>query len=233
MSTTHLTANTHSPQFKQQQAFMSGEQETFATVLVALALVAMQTAELMEWDPDVLSQELKDYYKVDLSSEVRDKMSALIDSLNSDRFYRDPLFFNLVANSLSGDAVNMEIFEPADIDEIAWAVLEVGMNDHEDDPKMHFDPEVEAYVGAILQGAGLKPFPPLEWAKDFGQEEGFDIPDDPGMVGVQFDKRISTKQALLAELEHRISLLHDHLRAAGLSPDRPKPRQDTRRTLPT
>jgi hypothetical protein len=235
MSTVHITKTDLSDEFKQRQRFFSGEEQTFASVLLACAVDALETIEFVEWDPDVLAQELKDYYRVDMPIEVRDRLNSLISALASDRFYRDPMFFNQVANALSGEPCNMDVFEPADIDEVAWAVLEVGMNDFEEGEDIAFDPEVEAYVGALLHEAGLKPFPPLEFALDMGQEEGFDMPDEPMMVGAQVEERLDTKTDLLLDLQHRVKLLHRHLEAVGLPTGGRKTERGPRkrRTLPT
>lgn len=207
-----------------RRRMLSGEHEVFATTLVALLTAHFGSVEWFEWEADTLGQEVEDDFGVKMPLVVRDKVWALVSSLTTDRFYHDPMFFNHVCNALAGGPTPMDTFEPATLDEQAWAVLEVRLSDSDTGESLEeFGAEVAGFVAASLKEEGLRPFPPLEFAPDLGQG-GFGMPDDPAMVSAAFKDRQDRTSSIQDQLLANVDRLHRELDALHLANDERKRR---------
>lgn len=211
----------HDPVFLRRRAVLSGDVEAPATVLVAVLLKHFGNPEFFDWEPDVLYQEVQDDFGAKMPPGVSDKIWALVTALTTDLFYKDPLFFNHVANALGGGPTNMEDLELATLEEIAWAVIEVGMNDLDDTDEQDFAIEVQVFVGAVLKREGLGPVAPLEWAET--EAPGFNA-DDPTVAAMQTQDREEKVQAMREHLKQQVLGLHAELRRCGAEPVSPRNR---------
>lgn len=206
----HVSVGRLTNKQQQRRRFLSGEDPAFATTLVALVSDHLGGFEWFDWEPDVLGQEIEDDFGVKMDPHTRDKIWGMVSALTTDRFYRDPLFLNHVANALSDEPLNMQVYEPADLDEIAWALMEVGMSDLEDGEEPSFDPEVVEYLRQLLKREGLPAFGPF----DFVGDVPFSLPsDDPHLMGRLMQEREERQQQLLVELEEAVSELRRQLDA--------------------
>jgi acyl carrier protein phosphodiesterase len=205
----------HHPVFERRKAVLSGEVDAPATVALAVLLKHFGSTEWFDWEPDVLYQEVLDDFNVKMPPGVRDKLWALVTALTTDLFYRDPLFMNHVANALGDGPTNMAMFEPATLEEIAWAVIEVGMNDLDDSDEENFAPEIQIYVGALLKREGLGPIPPLEWAQT--EAPGLAV-DDPSVAAMQTQERAEKMEILREHLKEQVQRLHEELRRCDAAP---------------
>jgi len=212
-----------------KRRMLNGELEVFATTLVALLTDHFDSVDWFSWEPDVLGQEVEDDFGVKMPIVVRDKIWALVSSLTTDRFYNDPLFFNHVSNALSGGPTPMQTFEPATLDEQAWAVLEVRLSDSGDNGELEeFGAEVAGFVGKTLQEEEINPFPPLEFAPDISKG-GFGMTGDPGMVSAAFKDREDRKNSIQDMLLQNVERLHQELDVLKIRGDSRKERQRTTR----
>ena len=135
---------------------------TMATVLYAISL-RLFGSEIHGWEPEMFDLEFRDELGAEVPTINQDKLNALITAIATNRFYRDFLIFTHTCELLSGNEVDVETLTPDLLPaEIAWCIVEVGLNDN-DEPI--FDPEVENYVGVILNQHGfLRPPEPLQFA---------------------------------------------------------------------
>lgn len=195
---------------------LAGEEDTLATVLVAILARHFGSLEWFEWEPDVLFQEIHDDLGVVTPENVRDQIWALVTAITTDRFYSDATFFNRVALGLQKE-LDMAHFEPADPYAMAWAVLEVGMNDLEPGEAPRFGDEVEIYVGAVLHRNGLGPLATLDWART--DTPGFSA-EDPSVAAMQVQDRRERKERLEQRLQTDLERLRSDLQRAGVAPAR-------------
>jgi hypothetical protein len=209
----------HDPVFAHRKEVLSGTGDVPATVLVAVLCKHFGNFEWFEWEPDVLYQEVLDDFGVRMPADVRDKIWALVSALTTDLFYKDPMFFNHVANALGGGPTNMDHFEPATIEEMAWATIEVGMSDLDDEDEQIFAPEVRVFVGALLKREGLGATVPLDWADT--ETPGLST-DDPTVAAMQTQDREEKLQALREHLKSGVLRLHAELRKCGAAPVSPR-----------
>lgn len=213
----------------QKRAFLSDDEQAFATVLVALLIDHFGSVAWFDWEPDVLGQEVEDDFGVKMPLSVRDRLWALVSSLTTDLFYSDAMFFNHVCNALSGGPVPMQEFEPAELDEVAWGVTEIMLNDHQGDDFEKFQPEIQIYAGQVLAEEDLKPFPPMDWATDMGGGEAYDITDDPSMVSAKFKDRDDRKTQIQQMIADNLRLLHHQLDRLNIQADQRKMTAEERR----
>ena len=215
-ATTHQQSNTR--QMQQRQRYLSGEEQAFATTLVALLIDHFQGVEWFDWEPDVLGQEIEDDFQVKMPIQVRDKVWGLVTALTTDQFYNDAAVFNHVCNAMTGGPTPMVNFEPCTLEEAAWSVLEVTLCDFEGDENPEFGPEVRAFVGQLLADNDVKPFGSLEFADDVGRQ-GFAFVDDPMMVSQITQDRVEARDEILSLLEAAVPVLHQQLDSLQVSTD--------------
>ena len=199
-----------------RKAFLSGERPAFGTTLFLLMSDHFGDLEWMDWEPDVLGQEIEDDFGVKMPPDVRDKLWAVVSTLTTDRFYRDPLFFNHVCNALSDEPLSMMVWEPAELDEIAWALIEIGMIDLDQGEDFEFSPEVVAYIAELLRKQGVKPFGPFDFIDDLSIP--FPMADDPDMVAQRQLEVEAFQGALLADLEQGVQDLHAQIDELKIRP---------------
>jgi len=137
--------------------FFSGEKETFATVLVA-ALIKLYGLQVLDWDGATIQMQLKDDLEVDPPRQVYDQFMALINALHTDMIYRDVPLFDETISALNRQGVGTQQDIPS-VDEVAWAVYEIRMNDPDPvsrDPKNPWSRDIRKYVRLVLDDEGLQ-----------------------------------------------------------------------------
>jgi hypothetical protein len=200
-----------------RKSILSGEVPSFGTILVGVLIDHFGNVTWMEWDPDSLAEEVHEDFNVELPIEVRDQIWAFVTALTTDSFYQDPMVFNHISNSLSGGPTPMANFEACTIEEAAWAVLEVGMSDLEDNEEPDFSQEVAIYVGSLLTAQSIKPFPPLDFAVVPKSITAFDA-SDADAAAMDLQDRQALLEEISTELESRLQELHSQVALAGLQP---------------
>ena len=147
---------------KVRQAF--DDEGTFATTLVAILLDLFGTMEFMEWDPETIALEYHahtggNWRKV--PQVVRDKVAVMLGAYVSNNFFQSLETFIATCNALSGTPIDVRTFDPATIEEAAWAVTEIKLAGFEEE----FHPEIAAYLGVQATEEGLESLPAvLSWA---------------------------------------------------------------------
>ncbi len=202
-----------------RRRLFSGEQETTASVLFVACGEMFDTLDFMQWESEVLHQEIKQELDVIMPTSVANQLNAMITALSTDLFYKDPIMFNYVCNALSGEPVNFEVFEPATIEELACGIIEVLAMDSDGNPPT-FAPEVTTFISVVLKEQGLRPFGPFEFVPDNGVSEGFDMVEDADMVAYQAQERVATKSDVLDAVRERVRLTHAGLNALNVSSDK-------------
>lgn len=221
-----IKPNTSGSRKEVRKAYLSGDKTAFATTLFVLVADHFGSLEWMDWEPDVLGQEIKDDFGVEMPPDVRDKLWALVTTLTTDRFYRDPLFFNHVCNALSDEPLSMMVWEPAELDEVAWALVEIGMCDLDQHEDFEFSPEVIAYVRELLRKEGMEAFGPFDFIDDLSIP--FPMADDLDMVAAYQLERDARQEALVSDLENGARQLHEQLADLRIRPPR-SPQPSSRR----
>ena len=124
--------------------------KTFAVVLNSIML-KQYGPEWIDWDPTTIYMELKEDFRVDPSSEVMDRLSAVQVTLGTGAFFdRLDAFLN-VSNTLNSGEPSFAMFDPVTTEEIAWALTEVSlMRD-----LLKFDYGIRQYIKMALASDGF------------------------------------------------------------------------------
>lgn len=153
------------------------DNDTYATTLIVL-LVDMYGTEAFTWTPSNIAEELYDDYHVTLAPGNLDKIMVMIGLLTTDQFYKNVKCFIRYCNVLAGDLFDPTVFNPAEPDEMAWAITEAMILERpdEDDP---FDEEICSYIGKALDEAGFSTAPDILRFAIRDHQDVLDRFDDP------------------------------------------------------
>jgi hypothetical protein len=143
--------------------------DSFGTTLL-VAVVDEYGLEALNWEPEMLTKQLEEDFRMEIPSMNADKLHAVITALTGDSFYQDAGVFWVTANTLNNQPPHFESGpQPLDADAAVWAVLEIGMLDmKEDDATMAlpFSDEVGVMLGIVLKEAGIRTAPNnLDWVQ--------------------------------------------------------------------
>lgn len=142
---------------KRQAADILVDPGAFASVLV-MVLVDEFGTEFFDWEPETLSLEVLDKWKVSIPEKNRDKIWALVLHLTTNEFTRNVDAFMHICNSLSGDGANFETYELPTADEICWGITECFSFEP---PEDEFSEEIKAFILETLKLYGYHRVPKL------------------------------------------------------------------------
>ena len=190
-------------------------EDTPASVLLVIALDHWGT-EMFDWEPDTLRMELADALGVKLPQVNLDKIWSMVTYLTTDKFFTALEVFIPTCNVLSDSEASFADFDPADMEEMAWAITELNLIDPITDPRKQFSEEIKYYVGAAAREQGLTKLPPmLAWGKflDDPEERVEQWQDDPEFFNAIFDHQQENIKGILdyvhARLNRVITMLKD------------------------
>lgn len=188
---------------------MLENEDAFATSLLAIALDEYGT-DVLSWDPETLWMELAEDFSARIPRVNKDKLQALITCYTTNLFFVSLEFFITTCNVLSGAEANFSKFDPADSEEIIWAVYEIMLNtsidrDKNDKEDYHFSHEIRRYMGIALENDGVFDPPDVLRVAEMTDRTNLDLwQDEPDMYNAAFDKSKAEKVALLSFLGSRL-----------------------------
>lgn len=192
--------------------------DTPATILLVICIDHFGT-EMMDWEPDTLRLELISELEAELPTVNRDKIWALVTYLTTNQFFMTLEVFIPICNALSDSEATFTDFDPADVDEMAWAITELNLVDPIQDPHAEFSDEIRSYVGAQAREEGFTKLPPmLAWGTfDADPEERLEqFQEDPVMFNAIWDHQQKNLNAVTANVEARLNRLFTLLGALPL-----------------
>jgi len=191
-----------------------GDDQAFASSLLAV-LVNKYGTQFFDWEPDTLRAEIRDTWRAKPSESNLNKLWALLTAITTNSFYVSGDVYNHICNGLDGD-VSMEMWDPATPEEMAWAVVEVWINDPPDQgsPDYKFSHEVRVLTGAILQQHGFHKAPELLAFAELSQQAS-PVTDDAELYATFWKNQASLSQTLNDHIRLRFDLLKKQLE--GLS----------------
>lgn len=191
---------------RSQLAKLVNDTDVYTTTLLTLALDRLGN-DLFEWHPETVRLEMEQALGVRLQAHAFNRLMAGIALLSTDQFYSDLPKFIDICNVLSGDDFDPETFDPADTDEICWAVTEATLLDPPDEGVPKFTEEIKAYMAAVLSREGYATAPrviaPILSGITLGDPGTF--ADDPEIFG-------AIHEAQQAKNEEINTMILDNLR---------------------
>jgi hypothetical protein len=129
--------------------------KSFGATLLA-AYVSAYGVEGLEWDVEAIRLNIQSDFGVELSDELLARLSMAIAIATSNIFFVSLPDFIDICNVLSGDILDPTVFDPADAEEIAWAITEALIIDPPDDDNTDpFVPEIIGYIQEVLKAEGI------------------------------------------------------------------------------
>lgn len=142
--------------------FFSGEREAFATTLLSI-LVKAYGIGCLNWDGITIQMQVKDDFDTDISRKVYDQLMGLISVLTTDSVYKDVEVFDEIVSALVGHGIGVEQNIPS-VDDVAWVVAEIGLNDPDPVTRNPEDPwksDIKKYIRVVLDNEGMKTAPKI------------------------------------------------------------------------
>jgi len=90
---------------------------------------------------------LEDYYKMEMSNEVAEKLQAILLATTTDAFYEDPVAFRAICNTLIEGDPGFDGFDKLTVPEILWSIYEVELNH----PGMDFARSIKLMIEKELE----------------------------------------------------------------------------------
>lgn len=196
--------------------------DTYASTMLIVLADLYDDLDFLGWDPMALRDDVGAKLGARIPQENMDKLMALILAMTSDLFYHDVDAFIHICNALAGEGSDFRMFDPAEIDEVAWAVTEVLLNDPpEDKTAPPFDDGVIEYIkqqatveGFIRMPSVLQFVPPPEAAEQnladvaaMGEE----------MFGAAWDAGQDKAKEVEAEVSSRMEQLFQQIQQLPLN----------------
>lgn len=137
------------------------DESSFATPMIAALTDQVGSVEWFDWEPEAVRAEIRDRFDADIPQDNLDKIQALVMALTTNQFYVSLESFIAICNALGGDGVDFRTFDPADVEEMSWAVTEVLTNDETQSLPLEqvFGEEIRHYVGVQAQTEGFQELP--------------------------------------------------------------------------
>lgn len=200
--------------------FLSGAEETFATVLLAVLLKAYGV-DVLNWDPITIEAEVRRDFGVEMPEAQYQQVMALINVMTNDSVYRSIEVFDRTVDAFclvhSGDQ------DMPTAEEVAWTAFEITMNDPDpyeqgENAEWPFSTGIAIYAGVVLADEGIKRKPKSldfaimpEWApKGLG--------NDPAAFSDSFTGQANSADQVDAFVKDKFQKLTEHLSRVGTEP---------------
>lgn len=159
------------------------------------------------WDPETIRLSLQEI-GVTLSQAAFSRLLVACDILTSDRFRQDASAFIEYCNVLSGDILGSGIFDPADLDEIAWGLTEASLISPEDQD-YQYSPDIVGYIDRVIDDNGLVTVPPVLQISPLitRRQVPGDFAEDPELFGAVYEIEETKLQNLTDLLKDRTRVL--------------------------
>ena len=205
-----VNTRTNHPAYK---SVWEGE-DTFATTMLVLFVDTYGT-EGFTWLPEAIAVQIEEDFNVKLPRANFDRLMAAINLSTGDDFFKVAADFVALTNVLTGDLFDPRTWDPADAQEIAWAVSEALLIT-EPDEEEPFTEEIRAYIAAVLDAEGIMQPPDilriaLRGGPDPTQVVQSEFSDDPQMFGAIYGFEQSKTEAINTRVKACLEALSTQL----------------------
>lgn len=127
---------------------------------LALLIIFLSTygSEALEWDSQLIRNEIEKDYAISLEDLQSDKLNAAIEILTSNLYEENWNVFETCSHLLANVAVDHSVVTPLQVEEIIKALAEAYLIRHE---SLEFCPDINLYVGQIFHDFGMSKAPKL------------------------------------------------------------------------
>lgn len=131
----------------------------YALLIVTLKKYGLDS---LEWEPELLRQEINRDYNIRLSDLQSDKLQAAMVTLTTDHFEHDWRVFEVNGHLFNSTPIHHEDVEPLEAEELAVALAEATLiktDTLDEGETISYGEEVRAYAGRIFYEYGMHKAP--------------------------------------------------------------------------
>ncbi len=201
------------------QPFLSGQKETYGTVLLGI-LLQVYGAECLDWDPMVIEAQIRQDFDVDMPDVVYNQLLALINVMTTDTVYTSvEVFDHTISYLCRTESHDQDAPSPH---ELAWCCFEMMVNDpdpyDQGNKAQPFSHDIQVYCGVVLADAGIHKKPvTLKFAKLAPWTPG-DVSGDPDMSNAVTVSEIDLAGEVDRFVEQQAGVMIQHLAEVGIQP---------------
>ena len=142
-----------------RDVYLDDKAPAYALLVVTLKAFGMES---LEWEPELLRQEIDREYDITLTDLQHDKLHAMVICMLTDHFEHDWRVFETCVSLFNGESVDHEDLNPLEAEEIAVGLAEFKLLKKDVDivPATYGD-EVRAYAGLIFYEYGMHSAPKI------------------------------------------------------------------------
>lgn len=196
----------------------------FATSLLVLCIDTFGGTDWFDWMPETFDIESKTAFGFELPALNKDKINALLTVLQTNLFYVSLETFIPICNALNNTEADFEEYDPADGEEIAWALVETSLIDPPEKGVEHgsrFSHEIRHYTGLTLKYEGLTSPPRVlssiaEYDKEPEEEYGAIIGPDKHLLHMHERRQQQERAEIEAYIKDRAKQLIEQLESLPL-----------------
>lgn len=126
--------------------------ESAAGSIMLAAAVDILTLDGLHWDPKVIKDTLESAFDVKLPPRNFNRLMAAINVATSDAYWKSVPDFIALNNALASGSINLDVFDPATMEEISIGLAECHLiwpADSIEDEKEEFSVPVIDYINAV------------------------------------------------------------------------------------
>lgn len=186
-------------------------EQSFASTLLVALVDDISSVDWFTWDSEALRAEILDRFSARIPQVNMDKIQGLILAITTNQFYVSLEAFIGICNSLAGDGADFRTFDPADVEEMMWAVTEVLLNDHPHEEELSdvFSEEIRHYIGIQAASEGFKELPkPLTFGIIEGNyDEATEAFADAELFGAFYSRAKDEVKVAVADNQQKLQLM--------------------------
>lgn len=129
--------------------------EKAPVIALVAAVLKKYGTEAMNWQPELLRNEIESDYGLTMSDLQSDKIQAGFSILVTDLFESQWEVFKTICHLLNNTPDSFEDPTPLEAEELATAIAHYRLIIGDDPEKAKFSDEVRAYVGVVLYHYGM------------------------------------------------------------------------------
>jgi hypothetical protein len=190
--------------------------ESYGMTLFTAVAQIIDIGELSQMSFDSILMEIEDEVKVDLSDTRNGlRLQAAVSLMfTPSMFYEDVTGFEDICNALSFQDIDPDVYDPAEPDEMAWAIAEAKIMDPPDPNEMRWSTDVRLYMGTALSYFGV-PRPPVGMDAAIYPDQSVNpamlLADEPDLVSAVYELQSSITQQINQSVQEQLRVLYSQL----------------------
>jgi hypothetical protein len=138
------------------------DEQAPALALLLVAISKYGGEAFLEWEPEILKEEIRLDFGIALSELQADKLQAAITVLVTNLYEQDWHAFEFISHILCNNLINADEHHPLEAEELAEALAQVALilKAYDDRFKQWHD-DVRAYIGQVCWAYGLVKAPDI------------------------------------------------------------------------